>query len=117
MLSLSSIEKAFNVPEILWTIIWLTHDCDDEECEKTLNVEPYERLGMMDCLNDHKLILGDFCSVSRIFAGAAIPQLWGYYASIQNLVSLAADVPQSTDWQEFYEENDLDETVREYSLN
>lgn len=84
-MALKSTERALGIPEILSDIIYKAHECDSNTCKLNLIVF-YPRVPGKDC--KHTEILRKCILVSRSWAGVAIPQLWGNFASIDGLAGL-----------------------------
>lgn len=112
ILCMSSIstERALGIHEILSEIIVKTHQCSSFDCLEPIAFEMINK--PRNCINDHIEALSSCILVSRSWAKAAIPQLWGRYASLGCLVSLLADFPQNQEWSVYYERRpDIQETV------
>jgi hypothetical protein len=80
----------------------MVHDCTrTPDCRKSLSI----RISDDDfCKEFHARDLQNYITVSKVWANVAIPQLWGYYMSHGNLLSLLADIPQRriTFWREYF---------------
>lgn len=97
--AVNTAQKALSIPPILSEIIWLTHagSCSDTSCLP----KPFGGGFLDETCNyrgDHLITLSQCILVCKYWAKVGIPQLWGFYTSEDNLLSLLTDASHKYRW-------------------
>ena len=95
-MTMTSRDKVLKDLFLLREIIWELHGhC--RKCHELSEFDEFihENFKHSSCKRDHIKSLSTCIIVSKLWSDVAIPQLWGYYTRIQELICLMADYPHA----------------------